>query len=298
MNKRFVSVLLFAFCIAAGASLLVYRLVASRMDANVRPATSRLLLATHELPVGTMIKDVDVKVADWGGPIPSRALSKQEDAIGRGVVATIYPGEPIVPDRLAIKGAGAGLAATIPIGMRAVAVRVNEVVGLAGFVVPGMRVDVLIAGSPPGNTQNSGTLSKTLLQNIQVLSAGQKIEKNNDGRPESVGVVNLLVTPEQAEVMSLASNETRIQLVLRNPLDTMETKTPGTATANLFSGIAFAGLVLPKPAVPKSSPSRIRTLPVAAPVVAQPERNRTAVVEMIHGTKKTEESFQPPLEKP
>ena len=298
MNKRFLSVLLFAFFIAAGASLLVYRLVASRMDANVRPAAAKILLATHELAVGTMIKDVDVQVADWGGPIPSKALTKQEDAIGRGVVATIYPGEPIVPDRLAIKGAGAGLAATIPMGMRAVAVRVNEVVGLAGFVVPGMRVDVLIAGSPPGNPQNSGTLSKTLLQNIQVLSAGQKIEKNNDGRPESVGVVNLLVTPEQAEVMSLASNETRIQLVLRNPLDTKETKTPGTATANLFSGIAFSGPILPKPVSSKSGPVRHKTVPLAATLVAEPERNRIAVVEMIHGTKKTEESFQQHKEKP
>ena len=246
-----------------------------------------------------MIKDVDVQVADWGGPIPSRALTKQEDAVGRGVVATIYPGEPIVPERLALKGAGAGLAATIPMGMRAVAVRVNEVVGLAGFVVPGMRVDVLIAGAPPGGAQNaSGTLSKTLLQNIQVLSAGQKIEKNNDGRPESVGVVNLLVTPEQAEVMSLASNETRIQLVLRNPLDTKETKTPGTATANLFSGMAYSGPTIPAPARSKSDPARKRTLPLPSISVAEPERNHTAVVEMIHGTKKTEESFQQHPEKP
>ncbi|MDQ6664523.1 MAG: Flp pilus assembly protein CpaB [Acidobacteriota bacterium] len=295
MNKRFLSVLLFAFVVAGAASFLVYRLVASRLEANVRPGHAKTLLATHELPVGMLIKDVDVQFADWGGAIPSQGFSKPEEVIGRGVVATIYQGEPVMQNRLAAKGAGAGLAATIPMGMRAVAVRVNEVVGLAGFVVPGMRVDVLVEGTPPGGAQSlSGNLSKTILQNIQVLSAGQKIEKNNDGRPESVGVVNLLVTPEQAEVMSLASNETRIQLVLRNPLDTQETKTSGTATANLFSGVAYTGQAfrtaeIRPPGV--RGPVRVKTIPIVRTPVAEATKPPTTV-EMIHGMKKTEEKFE------
>ena len=148
--------------------------------------------------------------------------------MGRGVVANIYEGEPILEDRLASRGAGAGMAATIPMGMRAVAVRVNDIVGIAGFATPGMRVDILIMGTTPSIPQQLGTLSRTLLQNIEILSAGQEIQKNNEGKPMPVQVVNLLVSPEQAEIISLASNDARIQLILRNPLDTKETKTSGT----------------------------------------------------------------------
>jgi pilus assembly protein CpaB len=160
---------------------------------------------------------------------------KREDIIGRGVTTTIYDGEPIVENRLAPKGAGGGLAAMIPSGMRAVAVRVNDVVGVAGFVVPGMRVDVLISGNPPNPNASQGSQTRTLLQNIEVLSAGQDFKKDNEGKPLGVGVVNLLVTPEQAEMLSLASNQTTIQLVLRNPLDTQMAKTPGTAVVELFA---------------------------------------------------------------
>ena len=120
--------------------------------------------------------------------------------------------------------------------MRACAVKVDDVVGVAGFVTPGMRVDVLISGNPPGTTSaTEGTQVKTLLQNIEVLSAGVNIQKDGEGKPQQVQVVNLLVTPEQAEALSLASAQTRIQLVLRNPLDTDIAKPPGTAVANLFA---------------------------------------------------------------
>ncbi len=121
--------------------------------------------------------------------------------------------------------------------MRAVAVRVNEVVGVAGFVVPGQRVDVLVLGTPPGNPGNLGMITKTILQNIEVLSAGQDIQKSSEGKPVTVQVVNVLVTPEQAEVLSLISTDMRIQLILRNPLDTKETQTTGTNAASIFSGM-------------------------------------------------------------
>ena len=98
----------------------------------------------------------------------------------------MYDGEPVLESRLAPKGAGAGLPSMIPPGMRAVAVHVNEVVGVAGFVVPGMRVDVLISGNPPQGNGNQGTLTKTLLQNIEVLSAGQEFKKDVEGKPISV----------------------------------------------------------------------------------------------------------------
>jgi len=177
MNKRLLSVLAFALAVSLGASVLIYRLISSQMRTTAKPNTTQVLVAARNLPVGTLIAEADLKTSDWTGALPGNAVLKKEDAIGRGVVASIYEGEPVLESRLAAKGAGAGLSATIPPGMRAVAVRVNEVVGLAGFVVPGQRVDVLVLGTPPGASA-VGTITKTILQNIEVLSAGQNIQKD------------------------------------------------------------------------------------------------------------------------
>jgi pilus assembly protein CpaB len=162
-------------------------------------------------------------------------------------------------------------------------VAVNQIVGLAGFVVPGMRVDVLISATPgPGGPQ-----VKTLLQNIEVLSAGQNYQKDIEGKPNVVAVVNLLVTPEQAEVLSLASNEARIQLVLRNPLDRENAKTTGSAMANLFD--------MPKPPVPAAPAPRphrtvVAAAPAPAPVVVQAPPPPYQI-EVINGPARTESKF-------
>ena len=150
MNQRLFSVLIFAFVVSAGASLLLYRLIASRVTANAKQPTTQVIVAARTMELGTLIRDSDLKLGDWPGTLPKGSVLRKEDVVGRGVMAAIYEGEPVLENRLAPKGAGAGLAATIPAGMRAVAVRVNEVVGVAGFVVPGMRVDILISGTPPG----------------------------------------------------------------------------------------------------------------------------------------------------
>jgi pilus assembly protein CpaB len=287
MNKRVISVLLFALAVSAGASYLLYHLIVAQMSSSAKAAETHVLVATRNLQTGELIKDTDVKMGDWSGPVPQGSLARSDDAVGRGVIEPIYAGEPLVDTRIAPRGAGAGLAAIIPSGMRAVAVHVNDVVGVAGFVTPGMHVDILIAGNPPGNT-GVGTLTKTLLQNIEVLSAGQNIQKDAEGKPVSVGVMNLLVTPEQAEILSLASNETRIQLVLRNPTDKEVVKTPGTAIAYLFNGNERA------PAAPKVPVKRVAVAPKPAPVVAvpPPPPERVAItVEVIHGTKKSEAKF-------
>jgi pilus assembly protein CpaB len=289
MNKRLMSVFAFAFIISAGATLVLYRLVAARATPTAaKAATARVVVASRNLEVGTLIKDVDVKMGEWSGNIPQEYSTKMEDVVGRGVISTIYAGEPLVSTRLAARGSGAGLAAIIPQGMRAVAVHVNDVVGVAGFVVPGMRVDVLVAGTPPGASAE-GTQTRTLLQNIEVLSAGQSIQKDAEGKPLQVQVVNLLVTPEQAEILSLASNETRIQLILRNPLDTEVSKTPGTAIARLFNG----GL---RP-LPDSRPRPpvVRKAPEPAPQ-AQPAAPPPVTVEVFQGTKKSETKFQDDVE--
>jgi pilus assembly protein CpaB len=288
MNQRFLTVLLFAVAVAAAASFFLYRQLASRLTAGAAAPTARVLVANRDLAIGTLVKDFDVREADWAGPVPSHAMQKAEDVLGRGVIANVYAGEPILENRLAPRGAGAGLAAIIPQGMRAVALRVNEVVGVAGFVTPGMRVDVLISGNPPGPNQMAGTRTKTLLQNVEVLSAGQDIQKDAEGKPRSVQVVNVLVTPEHAEILSLAAQQTQIQLVLRNPLDQEEVKTPGTALANLFSG---------QPLRPEAPPAQVRRAPPPpqpVTVVSQaPERVRIPlIIEVINGTKRTEAKFK------
>jgi len=219
--------------IASVCAWLVYRIVSVRMNASKPMSTTRVIAAARDIPLGSVLTTADLTTMTLGGTPPKGAIFKQEDAIGRGVITQISQGEPILDSQLAGLGSGGGLAPTIPQGMRACAVRVDEVVGVAGFVTPGMRVDVLASGNPPGGG-SEGVETETILQNIQVLSAGTDIQRDAEGKPQQVQVVNLLVTPDQAELLSLAANSLKIQLVLRNPLDTQITKIPATAMSSLF----------------------------------------------------------------
>src|SRR5882762_6653888 len=272
MNRRLLNILLIAFVIAAGCSYIVFRLVGNRLS-GTRQTTTHVIAAATDIKLGTVLRDADLTTIEITGTLPKGAIQKKEQVIGRGVISNLYLGEPILESRLAAPGSGGGLAATIPQGMRATAVRVNEVVGVAGFVTPGMRVDVLITGNPPGGATAQGSLVRTLLQNIEVLSAGTDIQRDAEGKPLQVQVVNLLVTPTQAEILSLASSETRIQLVLRNPLDNTVNKPPGTATAQLFNESSP-----PKPVV-------------AGHIVAKPAPSRVYLVEVFNGSKKSETKF-------
>jgi pilus assembly protein CpaB len=270
MNKRFLAVVAFALVVALGASLVVYRQLQKSILSEASRRAPKVLVASRDLPIGTLLKSDDLKMVDWQGAPPSYAVVKSEEAVGRGVIANIYAGEPLNPSRLAATGAGGGLAATIPLGKRAVAVRVNDVVGVAGFVSPGMRVDLLASGTPPNATGNLGTQTRTVLQNVEVLSAGQNIQKDPEGKQVTVQVVNLLVSPEQAEKLSLASSDTKIQLVLRNPLDTETTKPPGTSLASILGG-----------GEPRPEPK-----PLARPVAARVAPPPPPTVEIITGSKK------------
>ena len=199
MNRRLLGVFAFALVVASVTSFAFYRLIVTHVKSPAPAvASTKLLVASHDLQVGALIHDSDLSEVAWSGAIPDHALKTRQDLAGRGVIATIYGNEPILDGRLAPKGAGAGLAATIPVGMRAVALAVNEVVGLAGFVLPGVRVDVLVAGSNNGNGMGQpGTVCRTVLQNIEVLSAGQKIERNVEGKPEAKQPQPVFVRTEQ-----------------------------------------------------------------------------------------------------
>jgi len=297
MNKRFVGVLVFAFVVASVASLLLYRLLLNRpQSAKAAPSVTQIVLATRDIEVGTVLKEEDVKLADWPGAVPLGASMKSQDIVGRGVITPIYSKEPIIDSRLAPKGAGGGLAAMIPPGMRAVPVRVNEVVGVAGFVVPGMRIDVMISGSRPNQQNTLGTETRTLLQNLEVLSAGTDFKKDPEGKPVQVQVINLLVTPEQAEILSLASAQTQIQLSLRNRLDHDVTKTPGTALGLLFGASRNREPeATAKPRAPRVTSAGPRQSSTAAPAAA-PKKEEPFVMEIITGTKKAEQKFTNPGE--
>lgn len=282
MNRRLVTILLAAFVVAALCSVLVYRLVGMRLAAAKPQPSTRVVAAATDIKIGTVLSAPDLTTVQIMGTVPKSAILDAKNAIGRGVTSPLYAGEPILDDRLAPLGSGGGLAATIKDGMRAIAVRVDQVVGVAGFVLPGMRVDVLISGVPPnasGGGGNNNTQVRTVLQNIEVLSAGTDIQKDAEGKPQQVQVVNLLVTPEQAQVLALASNETRIQLVLRNPLDTKVAPVQGTAMTNLF-----VDQNTPATAKPKLTGS-VRPVKKAAEMYT---------VTVINGSTKTEDKFAAP----
>ena len=183
MNKRLLTILLLAFVIAGACAFLVYRVIGNRLGAST-PSTTRVVAAAADIKLGTVLAASNLTTIDVGS-MPKGAILDPKNAIGRGVVADIFQGEPILDSRLAPVGSGGGLAATIPDGMRAIAVRVDDIVGVAGFVTPGMHVDVLVSGTPPGTNyqQNPhaaemGTLVKTILQYITVLSAGVNMTGN------------------------------------------------------------------------------------------------------------------------
>jgi len=276
MNRRLATILLVAFAIAGLCTWLVYRLVGVRIAAAKPVETTKVVAAAKDIPLGAVLTKEDLTTITVAGGPPKGAILKPDDAIGRGVISEIYQGEPILESRLAGLGSGGGLAPTIPDGMRACAVRVDEVVGVAGFVTPGMRVDVLASGNPPQGG-NQGTETETILQNIQVLSAGTDIQKDAAGKPQNVQVVNLLVTPAQAEILSLASNSLKIQLVLRNPLDTQIAKVPPTAMGSLF------GMENPAPAEHHGGGGR----------AAKPKPEVFSVI-VSNGDKTTEEKFPVP----
>ena len=281
MTRRLATILLTALVIAGLSSYLVVRIVGNRMK-NPVVRTTTVIAAASDLPIGTIITPNDLGTTEIAGTLPPGVFSKQADVLGRGVISPIYKGEAIINSRLAAKGAGGGLAATIPPGMRACAVRVDQVVGLAGFVTPGKHVDVLISGTPPGSTMGNNPEVSTLLQNVEVLSAGTNLQRDANGKPEPVQVVNLLVTPKQAELLSLASTQTHIQLVLRNPLDTKKDKLENYALANLYEG----GMI---PKRPVYTPR-----PVAHRATPPPP----FVMEVINGTTRSSAQFAPTKGRP
>lgn len=294
MRKRLIGVLAFALAVSAGAAFVLYQLIASRMTVGAstpKQTTIKVWVAGKDLDVGSLVTDRELRTQDYL-TVPPGALTKKEDIVNRGVTAPIHEDSPFYDASLAPKGAGAGFAATIPPGMRAFTVKVNEVVGVAGFAVAGMHVDVLVSGQPPGANSEGGVpvgnITRTLLQDIQVLSAGQNYQKDAEGKPVVVQVLNLLVTPDQAEILTLAAQQT-IQLVLRNPADREVVNTPGASTLGLF-----AGNKIHAPRVDVDSPKPEPPPYVAPPPPPPPPKPRTVSVEVFSGPTRSVSTFTEP----
>jgi pilus assembly protein CpaB len=281
MNRtnRTLLVFVLSVVVAGAAAFFMYRAVQQIPVREVEVKSYYVAVAAKPLPIGTLLTTNDVKLVAWPASSPvAGSFSTAEEVKDRGLITPVSENEPITANKLAPKEAGAGLPPTIVAGMRAISVKVNEVIGVAGFVVPGTRVDLVVTLSRRENE----SLSRVVVSNVQVLTAGTKYdqEQAKDGKPVPSTVVTLLVTPEDAERIALAAAEGSIMLTLRNPLDTNPTETKGTRLASLM------GHPDPPP-VTKVVQGVKRVVPPPAPQAPPPPP--VYAVETIRAAKRTNE---------
>ena len=280
MRTRIFAVLAVAVLAGGGLAYGTYNMMHTPQVQTVSMPTQPVVVAAADLSLGAALRREDVTTGPFpAGKAPEGAFAKPEEVLERGLIVPVVKHEPILSAKLAPKEAGAGLPPVIPEGMRAVSVRVNEVIGVAGYVLPGSRVDVIATASP--TTSAADTISKVVLANVLTLTAGTRIEQDQkEGKPVQVTVVTLAVTPEQAERLALASTEGKIQLALRNPLDQSAPATPGIKPAVLLGTVKGSA---PAMTSAKAKPGQPVTVATTAPVMAMP------TVEIIRGDKRATE---------
>jgi pilus assembly protein CpaB len=285
MRNRIFAVLAIAVLAGGGLAYGTYNFVNNQPAQTIQAPTQPVVVAAADLQLGSELKKEDLVTINFPvGQTPEGSFSRPADIIGRGLIVPVVKNEPILSAKLASKEAGAGLPPVIPEGMRAVSVRVNEVIGVAGYVLPGTRVDVVATASP--NESRADTTSKLILSNVQVLTAGTRMEQDQEkGKPMQVTVVTLLVNPEQSERLALASTEGKIQLALRNPMDQTSPETPGVKTAALVGTARMApARTQVASARPRVGPSVPQPVTMSAPAVSP-----LPTVEMIRGDKRAQE---------
>lgn len=270
--------------IGLGVALLVAFLVSNfvyrkfQQASAVKPqAMNQIVVAAKALPLGTRLDASMVRTIGWPANEPATGMcTRMQDCLNRALITPVSENEPIMQNKLAPIAAGAGLAAVIPPGMRAMSVAVNDVVGVAGFVTPGTMVDVMVTGAVAAG--QGGNITRTILENVRVLAAGQKVQQDQEGKPQTVSVITLLVAPEDAVKLAMGSTQGKIQLALRNTVDTDNTMPAAVLQTSLFNtGEAPAPVVVAK-----------RTGPPKAAAPAPPAAYQ---VEIISGNKRETKSF-------
>jgi pilus assembly protein CpaB len=286
-QHRTLIVMIVAVATAGLAAFGMYYAVQRLPLRKVEMDTVPVVVATRAVPVGTRLAADDLKVVAWPAKtqVPG-AFSNVPAVVDRGVIAPIGLNEPVTAARVAGPEAGAGLPPIIPPGMRAISVKVNEVVGVAGFVLPGTRVDVVVAVDDDGDDSNrKEPMARTVVNNVQVLTAGTRYDQDDakTGKPQRSTVVTLAVLPADGERIALAANEGKLSLVLRNPLDVDPADTTGIKLAALMKGTG------PEPVLdaPKRKMVPAKKAPAAAPA---PEVPQVYKVEAIRAAKRTEEA--------
>jgi pilus assembly protein CpaB len=273
-----------AVLVAALASFGVYRAIQQMPVREVEVRSLYQVVAARDMPMGTLLNKNDVKVVPWpaSSPVP-KGFRKIEDVLNRGTLAEVVTNEPLTEQKLAPVEAGAGLPPSITEGMRALSIRVNEVVGVAGFVVPGTHVDVLVT---LGEGRDSATsMTRIVVSDVVVLTAGTRYDqaKSRDGQPIQTSVVTLLLQPTDAERVILAANQGGLMLTLRNPLDHKQTESKGIRRAALF------GDAPPPPVIKTVESGRKVATPAPPPTPPPPPTPKVYTVETYKAAKRAEE---------
>jgi len=281
MARRSRPFILLALAVVSGGAAAYLAMQYIRQQATplmaATPKNAQVVVAAHDMPLGSIIGDKDVKTVEWaGGALPPGFIGTLPEAQGRGLITPVEENEPILEAKLAAKGAGGGLPVIIDQGMRAVSVAVDQVVGVAGFVTPSTRVDVLLTLNDASSKEPA---TRVIMQNVKALAAGQSIQQDKEGKPQPVSVMTMLVTPEQAETLALAASQGRIQMALRNSMDTLHIETRGTRVSALMGG--------PIGRVPVATPRRAAA---AVRELSVPEPSQT-VIEVYRGGVRTLQKF-------
>jgi pilus assembly protein CpaB len=291
MNRQTRTFIVVAIAVVAAtvASYGTYKALSQVPQRPVEMPTKKAVVAAKQMPLGSLITRDAVKVVDWPAQTPLQGgFSTIDEVVDRGLITSVVENEPISENKLAPKEAGAGLSPTIKPGMRAISVRVNDVIGVAGFVVPGSRVDVVSILSNK-TASSSEPLSRVVISNVLVLSAGTRYdqeEARTDGKAIRSAVVTLMVDPLDADRVALAQSQGELMLTLRHPLDLEPSDPRSIRLASLVTGSVETDQ--PKPAAP-AGPRR--ALPPPPPPPPAPPVVRAYTVETIRAAKRSEETL-------
>jgi len=285
----------FALVAGLGTALFIVRYLDHR-SGGVSSPMAKIVVAAVDLPLASKIRPEDLKLAEWPADhLPAGAIRDPKEVAERILLSRVLAGQPVLPGMLASKNAGNGLAALIPPNMRAIAVRVDDVVGVAGFIHPDDRVDILVTMHPsrPGGEMTS----KVFMQNIKVLAVGQDVEANDQARMHAspATVATLLVSPQDSERLALASQEGRLVLTLRSWTDSLPATTTGAMDDALIAvplavGGKPEGATPPRAAVATRRGRGGRQVAVA-PAGAQPDAPKRDTVEILRGDRYEQRNF-------